>query len=257
MNRPRRRLADTFLALGVPHVSQGSKGKVEEFQCGPAQFQKLIDAIHMHADPVENDDGNLESQMPGVPGDDNATTTSTQSVRSSEEEGVIGGLREQLDTIEADKVYIQQLETGVETQRSMLEAKDGEISNATKELERQRALIASHEASAKSLEEQLDRQQAATRQARDELAAYQSHVNQLTVRISNIQATMSSVEAASSINEKAAQEKEWTLARQRQDWEKAREMYEKERRSLRKLSALGIKRLGTLITSPFSRLRQR
>ena len=245
---------------------------MEEFQCGPAQFQKLIDAIHMHADPVENDDVNLESQMPGLPGDDNATTTSTQSVRSSEEEGVIGGLREQLDTleneklemfevmkakIEADKVYIQQLETGVETQRSMLEAKDVEISNATKELERQRALIASREASAKSLEEKLDRQQAATRQARDELAAYKSHVNQLTVRISNIQATMSSVEAASSVNEKAAQEKEWTLARQRQDWEKERDMYEKERRSLRKLSALGIKRLGTLITSPFSRLRQR
>lgn len=141
---------------------------MEEFQCGPAQFQKLIDAINKHADPVENSDLNLESEIPGVPCDDNATITSTQSIRLSEEEGVIDGLREQIDTleneklemfevmkaqIEHDKAYIKQLETGVETQRSMLEAKEVEMSNTATELEQQRSLIKSNEAKVKSLEE--------------------------------------------------------------------------------------------------------
>ena len=112
--------------------------------------------VNEYADPVEDSEMNQESEMPVSLHDDGATTEPAQSISTSEERNVIDGLREQLDIleneklemfevmkakIEHDKVYIKQLEIGVETQRSMLEAKDVEISNITRDMERQHSTL--------------------------------------------------------------------------------------------------------------------
>ena len=40
-------------ATKLPYILmyKGSKGKVTDFQCGPAKFQLLVDAVNEHADP--------------------------------------------------------------------------------------------------------------------------------------------------------------------------------------------------------------
>ena len=50
-------------ATKLPYILiyKGSQGKVTDFQCGPAKFQMLIDAVNKFADPMEEDVVGVES----------------------------------------------------------------------------------------------------------------------------------------------------------------------------------------------------
>eukprot|EP00571_Detonula_confervacea_P011526 CAMPEP_0172305536 /NCGR_PEP_ID=MMETSP1058-20130122/6792_1 /TAXON_ID=83371 /ORGANISM="Detonula confervacea, Strain CCMP 353" /LENGTH=458 /DNA_ID=CAMNT_0013017157 /DNA_START=337 /DNA_END=1714 /DNA_ORIENTATION=+ len=274
-------------ATKLPYILmyKGSKGKVKDFQCSPAKFQLLINDVNELADPavVEegvvangNNDGEVNAelnQLSALNDDALATspeTTDTTSTSAAEDppsngEETINSLQQQLVTlenekvemfeimkaqIEHDKMYIQKLETGVETQRSMLEAKDGEITEL-------QSTLKSKEEGIQSLTTNLNQQQEKTKLSEKELVAYQTEVSQLINTISQIEETIKSIELESSVNEKAAQEKEQQLLRQKREWEEQKNVYEKERNSLRQLVVLGVKRVGRGARSFVSRVKQK
>jgi len=269
-------------ATKLPYIFlyKGSKGKMKEFQCSPTKFKMLTDAVNEYADPVVGDsEMNRELEKLPVlnrddleesPQDGNATIAA-QSM-SSNGEDTIEGLKQQLVTIENekiemfeimkaqieyDKTYIKKLETGVETQRSMLEAKDGEISNITTIMEQQHSVLKSKEEEMQTLTINFNHQREENHQAIDELSDYKSQVTQLTNRISELVETITSLEQESSINENAAQEKERQLIQQIEEREEEEELYEKERNSIRKLTMLGVKRVGRGIRSLVPRVRRK
>ena len=95
---------------------KGSKGKVADFQCGPAKFQMLVDAVNEFADPVleeenvvvvnENNGGvngeihDVKDTATSPPHDRRNATIAAQS----EGEDTIDGLKEQLVQLENEKV---------------------------------------------------------------------------------------------------------------------------------------------------------
>jgi chromosome segregation ATPase len=247
---------------------KGSKGKVDEFQCSPAEFQHLIDAVNELADPAVAMEGNTskENEMSDIFDELeavdtlNATATAAAAAAaaaiaqelSSTGDETIDGLKKQLEKelaekfemfeimkaqIEHDKEYVLKLETGVETQRSMLEAKDGELSIL-------QSLLKSNENAMLSLSTELSQQQEETQRAKQDLSMYQTQVSQLTSRISQIESTVASIELESSFNEKLAREKERQLLRRTEEWDELKNSYEKERSSLRQLAVLGVKHIG-------------
>ncbi len=257
-------------ATKLPYILmyKGSKGKVDEFQCSPAEFQHLIDAVNELADPAVAMEGNTskENEMSDIFDELeavdtlNATATAAAAAAaaaiaqelSSTGDETIDGLKKQLEKelaekfemfeimkaqIEHDKEYVLKLETGVETQRSMLEAKDGELSIL-------QSLLKSNENAMLSLSTELSQQQEETQRAKQDLSMYQTQVSQLTSRISQIESTVASIELESSFNEKLAREKERQLLRRTEEWDELKNSYEKERSSLRQLAVLGVKRVG-------------
>ncbi|KAL7544014.1 hypothetical protein ACHAXR_013551 [Thalassiosira sp. AJA248-18] len=278
-------------ATKLPYILmyKGSQGKVKEFLCGPAKVQLLIDAVNELADPVEEDgvvnenkreinekldkpppttfSGDDLSAFPG----DRKIAEAIQSLPSGGGD-TINGLKQQLITlenekvemfeimkaqIESDKIYIKKLETGVETQRSMIEAKDDEISKLAKNVEAQQSILKSKEMEMQTLMNSLNEEQRCTRQAKDELSAYQSQVTQLINKISRIEANIASLGTESSFIQKAATEKEHQLSQKIEEWEEQKEMYERERNSLRKLTVLAVKRVGRGIRSLVSRVKRK
>jgi len=277
-------------ATKLPHILmyKGSKGKVADFQCGPAKFKLLVDAVNEHADPIVSvsseevavvaDDAEDVLELSPPPEEEegnNATMTAIQSSTTSAkhgEEDTIDGLKQQLADmeeaklemfeimkaqIEHDKAYIAKLENGVETQRSMLESKDGEMANMTTVLNQQQSALESKNEEIKSLRERMSRSTEETRRAEDELSIYKSQVAQLTDRISNVGKTIASLERTSSINERSAQEKERQLEEVFDEWKEEKAMYEGERNSLRKLGVLAVKRVGRGVRNFVSRGRRR
>jgi chromosome segregation ATPase len=239
---------------------------VDEFQCSPAEFQHLIDAVNELADPAVAMEGDTskENEMSDnfdeleVADTLNATATTAAAAAaiaqelSSTGDETIDGLKKQLEKelaekfemfeimkaqIEYDKEYVLKLETGVETQRSMLEAKDGELSIL-------QSLLKSNENAMLSLSTELSQQQEETQRAKQDLSMYQTQVSQLTSRISQIESTVASIELESSFNEKLAREKERQLLRRTEEWDELKNSYEKERSSLRQLAVLGVKHIG-------------
>jgi hypothetical protein len=251
-------------ATKLPYILiyKGSKGKVSEFQCSPAGFQHLIDAVNELADPAvvmegdtseENERSDIDEELEVA---DTLNSIATTEAATAQEllwtgDETIDGLKQQLEKelaekfeifevmkaqIEHDKEYILKLETGVETQRSMLGAKDSELSGL-------QFLLKSKQNEMLSLSTQLSQQQEETQHAKEDLSSYQTQVSQLTNTISEMQSTVASLELESSFNEKTAQEKEQQLLRHMKEWDELKNSYEKERSSLRKLVVLGAKRV--------------
>lgn len=277
-------------ATKLPYILlyKGSKGKVKEFQCSPAKFQLLIDAINEFADPAFDEESAIPNgnttevnaemgDIPALTGHDlaalaNDGTNSTTTVSAVSEtaqdlslkgEDTIDSLKQQLEQetaekvelfeimkaqIEHDKGYIQKLELGVETQRVMLEEKDEEISKL-------QTTIKSNEKEMQSLSANFTQQEEITQQAKQELDMYKAQVSQLTNRISQIEKSISSIKLESSFNEKAAQEKESRLLQQMKKWDEQKNMYERERNSLRQLSLLAFKRIGRVTRNLVMRIR--
>jgi chromosome segregation ATPase len=269
-NPNNKEMCQLLNATKLPYILmyKGSKGKVDEFQCSPAEFQHLIDAVNELADPAVAMEGNTskENEMSDIFDELeavdtlNATATAAAAAAaaaiaqelSSTGDETIDGLKKQLEKelaekfemfeimkaqIEHDKEYVLKLETGVETQRSMLEAKDGELSIL-------QSLLKSNENAMLSLSTELSQQQEETQRAKQDLSMYQTQVSQLTSRISQIESTVASIELESSFNEKLAREKERQLLRRTEEWDELKNSYEKERSSLRQLAVLGVKRVG-------------
>jgi CII-binding regulator of phage lambda lysogenization HflD len=267
-NPNNKEMCQLLNATKLPYILmyKGSKGKVDEFQCSPAEFQHLIDAVNELADPAVAMEGDTskENEMSDnfdeleVADTLNATATTAAAAAaiaqelSSTGDETIDGLKKQLEKelaekfemfeimkaqIEYDKEYVLKLETGVETQRSMLEAKDGELSIL-------QSLLKSNENAMLSLSTELSQQQEETQRAKQDLSMYQTQVSQLTSRISQIESTVASIELESSFNEKLAREKERQLLRRTEEWDELKNSYEKERSSLRQLAVLGVKHIG-------------
>lgn len=264
-NPNNKEMCQLLNATKLPYILmyKGSKGKVDEFQCSPAEFQHLINAVNELADPAVAMEGDTskENEMSDifdeleVAGNLNATAAAaaaTAQELSWTGDETIDGLKKRLEKelaekfemfeimkaqIEYDKEYVLKLETGVETQRSMLEAKDGELSIL-------QSLLKSNENAMLSLSTELSQQQEETQRAKQDLSMYQTQVSQLTSRISQIESTVASIELESSFNEKLAREKELQLLRHMEEWDELKNSYEKERSSLRQLAVLGVKRVG-------------
>jgi len=257
-------------ATKLPYILmyKGSKGKVADFQCGPAKFQMLIDAVNEYADPaisegavaIDNATYNSEDFL-----QDGNTTTKEQSIPSSSGKDTIDGLKQQLSTMESEKIelfetmkaqidhdkeYIEKLEAGVKTQRSMLEAKDSEISNITTIMEQQQSML-------KTKETEMLQQTEDMQQAKNELSVYKSQIDQLSSRLSEVEDNITSLEVSSTLNEKSAKEKEQQLIKKIEEWKGEKEMYERERNSLRMLSFLAIKRVGRGARNLLSRVRRK
>ncbi|KAL3808360.1 hypothetical protein ACHAXA_003848 [Cyclostephanos tholiformis] len=281
-NPNNKEMCQLLNATKLPYILmyKGSRGKVDEFQCSPAQFQRLIDAVNELADPqtVLVDGGTASNGAEGSENfvDELNEVTDTSSSKATSEaatapvEGplwtgneTIDELKQQLENesaekfnmfevmkaqIEYDKGYILKLETGVETQRSMLEARDGELSTL-------RSGIMTKEEEIQSLSNELKQQKEENQRAKQDLLMYQTQVSQLTKRISEIEGVITSLELESSFNEKSVREKERQLLRHTQEWEEERSAYEKERSSIRKLALLGAKRVGRGVRNLLLRLR--
>lgn len=275
-------------ATKLPYILmyKGSRGKVKEFQCGPANVQMLIDSVNELAD-LGIEDGDIASRN----GNEGGATKklpislSESDLSASPQDGInpavmlptdgdntIEGLQQQLidlenekiemfemmkAQIEYDKEYIKKLETGVETQRSMLEAKDDEISNLSNKLNEQQKMLTSKEVEVQSLTSDLKSEKNNVQQTKVQLSSYESQVTKLTTRISQIEETVTTLELESAFNEKSAKEKEKQLMKKMEEWEEQKKMYESERNSLRKLFALGIKRVGRGTRCLFSKIRRK
>ena len=102
-------------ATKLPYVLiyKGSKGKVKDFQCGPAKFQLLVDAVNEFADPVLEEvnvvvvnknnggvNGEIVKDMATASHLDRNATIAAQT----EGEDTIDGLKEQLVQLENEKV---------------------------------------------------------------------------------------------------------------------------------------------------------
>ncbi len=264
-NPNNKEMCQLLNATKLPYILmyKGSKGKVDEFQCSPAEFQHLINAVNELADPAVAMEGDTskENEMSDIFNElevaDTLNATAAAAAATAQElswtgDETIDGLKKQLEKelaekfemfevmkaqIEYDKEYVLKLETGVETQRSMLEAKDGELSIL-------QSLLKSNENAMLSLSTELSQQQEETQRAKQDLSMYQTQVSQLTSRISQIESTVASIELESSFNEKLAREKELQLLRHMEEWDELKNSYEKERSSLRQLAVLGVKRVG-------------
>jgi hypothetical protein len=279
-----REMCQLLNATKLPYILmyKGSRGKVDEFQCSPSKFQRLIDAVNELVDPmpavVEGDaipmgavgSENSVDGLDEVTGTSNGKVTSEAAASTTVVEGpswtgheTIDRLKQLLEEesaekfemfevmkaqIEYDKGYIQKLETGVETQRSMLEARDVELSAL-------RSVIATKEDEIRSLTTGLEKREEEYQRAKRDIQAYQTQVSQLTKRTSEMEFTVTSLELESSFNEKDAREKERQLLRHKQEWEEERNAYERERGSVRKLALLGAKRVGRGARNLLSRLR--
>mmetsp|Transcript_34629 Transcript_34629/g.74885 ORF Transcript_34629/g.74885 Transcript_34629/m.74885 type:complete len:514 (+) Transcript_34629:40-1581(+) len=270
-------------ATKLPYIFmyKGSQGKMEEFQCGPAKFQMLVDAVNKYADPAAEEDvvdgvvGEINQELEkshALNEDNSAASPPPAQPMPSYGEDTIDSLKQQLVTlenekiemfeimkaqIEHDKVYIKKLENGVETQRSMLEAKDGEIASITTKIEQQQSMLQSKEEEIQTLRNNLQHQREENKQAKNKITVYESQVTQLTDEVSKIENTITSVEQTSSLHEKSAQKNESELIRQIEEWKEEKKMYEEERNSLRKLTSLGIKRVGRGVRSLVSRVRRK
>ncbi len=264
-NPNNKEMCQLLNATKLPYILmyKGSKGKVDEFQCSPSEFQHLIDAVNELADPAVAMEGDTwkESEMSDIVDELEVadtlnatieTTAATAQELSWTGDETIDGLKNLLEKelaekfemfeimkaqIEYDKEYILKLETGVETQRSMLEAKEGELSTL-------QSLLKSNENEMLSLSTELSQQQEETQLAKQDLSMYQTQVSQLTNKLSQIESTVATMELESSFNEKTAREKEQQLLRHMEEWDKLKNSYEKERNSLRQLAVLGVKRVG-------------
>lgn len=261
-------------ATKLPYILmyKGSKGKVKDFQCSPSKFQMLIDAVNEFADPAA--EGSISNGAGSdLRGDDFVTSSAPVDTTTPEMaqdtvyngEEYVESLKQQLATleeeklemfevmkaqIEHDKVYIKKLETGVETQRSILEAKDGEIFQL-------QSTLGTKEDRIGSLTNKLDQQRKKTQQTENELSGYQTQVSQLTERISEIEETVTSIECQSSIKEEAAEEQERLMLQQMNRLEEQKIMYEKERNSARQLFKLGVKCVGRSARSFVCRMRRK
>jgi len=292
-------------ATKLPYILmyKGSKGKVKEFQCGPAKVQLLIDAVNELADSVveesevgTNGDEVSESSKPFDGGDLAAShylNDNNLTKTSYGEDNTIKDLRQKLIALENEKVemfeimkaqiehdkeYIQKLESGVETQKYMIETKDGEISGLKTSIEKERSTIKSLESGVEtqtsmletkdgeisSLKNSIEQEQSMAKsqrekieQAEEELASFQSQVSELTDRLSQIEETATSLDLELSLNKKAAEKKEKGFLQQREEWEGHKEMYEKDRNSLRRLAVLGVKRVGRGARSLFFGVRRK
>ena len=279
-------------ATKLPYILlyKGSKGKVKEFQCSPAKFQLLIDAVNEFADPafdegsaariVANENStevNCEmGDIPALTGDDlaaspndgtNSTTVSavldTAQDLSLKGEDTIDSLKQQLEQETAEKVEM------FEIMKAQIEHDKGYIQKLEAGVETQRIMleerdeeisklqttIKSKEKEVQALIANFTQQQEVTQQDEQELDMYKAQVSQLTNRISQIEKSITSIELESSFNEKAAQEKQRQLLQQIKKWDEQKNTYEKERNSLRQLALLAFKRIGRGTRNLVTRIR--
>ena len=256
-------------ATKLPYIImyKGSRGKVNEFQCGPAKVQMLIDAVNELADPVVELGAPLDTGLDKpvvLDGRNLAASPQVESVTlQSKGEDTAESLQQQLidlesekvemfsimkAQIESDKVYINKLEAGVETQRLMIEEKDDGISKLKTALEERVSTLKSKDDEIQTLTDNLNNEeQKGTQQSKEELSAYKSKVSQLTEKISQTEESITSLGLESAYNEKAAKESKKLLMEKTEKWEEQKELYEQERHSFRKLFMLGVKRVVSIV----------
>ena len=248
-------------------VYKGSRGKVKEFHCSPAKFQLLIDSVNELVDDSSSTDIELINDSISL-SDAAIDSAANPDVASSNElihdvEETIEGLKQQLEKetaekvemfevmkaqIEHDKEYIQKLESGIETQRSMLDDRASELSDL-------QSMQKSNEEERQSLSNELTHQREDNQQLKVDISAYQTQVHQLNQRISELENSITKLELESSFNRNLANDREHQLRLSADNLEKQKQYYEKERNSLRQLTLLGMKRVGRGAKSFLVRLR--
>lgn len=254
-------------ATKLPYILmyKGSRGKVRGFQCSPAKFQLLIDAVHELADDpaltdpkvindsglvmdpqVINDSLSFSRTIDGV-----AKSNVAASNESNPEEETIGGLEQHLEReraekletfeamkaqIESDKQYIQRIESTIKTQQSLIDARDIELADLA-------SVQKSMEDKMQALSNEMTQQLEESQQLKFSISAYQTQVQQLTRKISDLESTITSLELESSFNRNLVKDREHQIQLITDTLDEERECYEKEMNSLRKLSLLGLKRI--------------
>jgi hypothetical protein len=250
-------------ATKLPYILmyKGSKGKVDEFQCGPGNFQVLIDAVNQYADSEED----LLTYSPVVAGvnltvADTIVADTEKDAKVQKEENIqpadfnmelVESLRQQLgaannekedlfDIMKADldwhKEQIQKLNEEIKKQHDqyegLLRARDMEINNITNASTEQQQRL-DNEAS--SLRSQLDELSDTILDDEDRI---QSLEEELTRQLQKSDAAA-------------------LKAKQTIELEKQLAIYERERNSLRKLCVLAVKRVWRGAGSFLSRFRRK
>jgi thiol-disulfide isomerase/thioredoxin len=246
-------------ATKLPYILlyKGSKGKVDEFQCGPADVQKLIDAVNEFADSEEeiaNGAGGAQRKtqtiVPLLNKEDDVPVNATTVEQPSHED--VSTLKEQLAAvykekleifevmkaqIEYDKEQMQLLTADLEQQKkeykALLESKDNEIKNVTNIFTQQR------------------------KEYEKEAAELSKQLTDLTAKLAQSKKTITSLELEASFQQKAANAALRETELRTREWEASKAQYERERNSLRKLSGLAVNRVRRGVRSLISRVRGR
>eukprot|EP01082_Thalassiosira_pseudonana_P010685 g9526.t1 g9526 contig37:162022-163377(+) len=246
-------------ATKLPYILlyKGSKGKVDEFQCGPADVQKLIDAVNEFADSEEeiaNGAGGAQRKtqtiVPLLNKEDDVPVNATTVEQPSHED--VSKLKEQLAAvykekleifevmkaqIEYDKEQMQLLTADLEQQKkeykALLESKDNEIKNVTNIFTQQR------------------------KEYEKEAAELSKQLTDLTAKLAQSKKTITSLELEASFQQKAANAALRETELRTREWEASKAQYERERNSLRKLSGLAVNRVRRGVRSLISRVRGR
>lgn len=252
-------------ATKLPYIImyKGSRGKVRGFQCSPAKFQLLIDAVNELADDpaltdpkVINDSGLVMD--PEVINDSLSFSETIDGIAKSNvatsnefnpEEETLGRRQLERETaeklemfevmkaqIESDKQYIQKIESTIKTQQSLIDARDIELADLA-------SVQKSMEDEMLALSNEMTQQLEESQQLKFNISAYQTQLQQLTRKILDLEKSITSLELESSFNRNLVKDREHQIQLITDTLEEERECYEKERNSLRKLSLLGLKRI--------------
>jgi thiol-disulfide isomerase/thioredoxin len=241
-------------ATKLPHILiyRGHQGKVADFQCTPANFQLLIDTVN----------GLLSNgnKLNGIVGSTNATIQSqllSNDTISSSSDEVVSSLKEQLvelenekiemfeimkAQIEVDKEEIETLVNCITLQKSVIETKDEEIRKSL-------GMITSKDDELEMMNKNMNEKVKECKVMMAELVSYKSQVDELKTRIDESERIITTMKSDAVRYEKETKEKEGKMKELESEWERQRILYEEERRSVRKMAILTLKRIGTKIRS--------
>ncbi len=224
--------------------SQGSKGKVADFTCNTSTVQKLYDAINNLADSEEvisagavvtpitaeiemmNVNGDRVSKE-SFSGDDNAVamTAKLDEMKKmlTEKDGMIKALERK---VESSKNRIMDYE-------GIIEAKDKDLKDLKAEINKQKE---NHQ---------------------EDLTKLFAEVDELSRTVEKKNKTIMSLESELHCQQKATRSAIAERTRSVKEWEELKSEYERERRSLRMLSRLAVKRVKAGVHSLLSKLRRK
>lgn len=243
-------------ATKLPYILiyRGSKGKVADFQCSPAKFQLLVDTVN---DLLSDDGKNSVVALNG-----NSTVAVSNVTESSldpqqqqlakdddaDNSNVINALKEQLVLIEKEKIEMFEL------MKAQIEADKEEIAKMINAVKIQKSMIEERDEQIQKLSGVIDSKDGELAQKvkenqllEKELQLSKSEVAAMTNRTAEAEKTISSLELKATIKEKEAKEKERQTKALWASWEKQKLMYEEERGSVRKMTALSVKSIKTKV----------
>ena len=258
-------------ATQLPYILiyKGSRGKVADFQCGPAKFQMLIDTVRGllgEGNDIMKDGNDLKIEVrdgvqitadrisSGVVGVNSTTANSNISDE-------VNSLKDQLTAlenekiemfelmksqIEVDKEEIQKLVNGVTIQTSIIEGKDDEIQKLSGVIELKDGELA-------RLTEGMDQKVKEYTVLEEKVELYKRQVEELTTRLDESEKTIVTMQADIVLHEKEVKEWERQMKEHESEWERQRLMYEEERSSVRKLAMLSVKSMGKKVKSFIAR----